>query len=45
LAAKASLSVKALNNVDLPTFGKPTIPIDKLITPLILTEVELKYYY
>jgi hypothetical protein len=26
-----SLSVSVLNRVDLPTFGSPTIPIDKLI--------------
>lgn len=26
-----SLSVRALNRVDLPTFGRPTIAIDKLI--------------
>ena len=30
-----SLLVKALKSVDLPTFGKPTIPIDKLMIAII----------
>ncbi|MNQ68005.1 hypothetical protein D3C85_825490 [compost metagenome] len=34
MAAKISLLVRALNRVDLPTFGRPTIPIDRLIIPL-----------
>ena len=37
-----SLFVSALNNVDLPTFGKPTIPIDKLMRDII-TEVSHDY--
>jgi hypothetical protein len=35
LAAKILLLVKALKSVDLPTFGKPTIPIDKLMIAII----------
>jgi len=31
LAAKISLSVRALNRVDLPTFGRPTMAILKLM--------------
>lgn len=35
------LSVNALNNVLLPTFGKPTIPISKAISNhLNITEVK-----
>ena len=35
MAAKILLLVKALKSVDLPTFGKPTIPIDKLMIAII----------
>src|SRR3954447_13980542 len=33
-AARTSFLVNALNSVDLPTFGKPTIPIDSPMRPL-----------
>ena len=35
MAAKILLLVRALNKVDLPTFGSPTIPIDKLMIAII----------
>jgi len=40
-AASTLLSVSALNSVDLPTFGSPTMPIDTELIPFILTEVEV----
>jgi hypothetical protein len=36
-ASAAAVSVSALNNVDLPTFGKPTIPqLNPILHPYIL---------